>query len=138
MKLIGMIGSRTRNTESDFELMLEKFDEVYGFGDSIVSGGCPTGGDHFAEAIASELGMEVVEVKDGWNIEPEENTIYIHVADWSFLGKAAGFIRNKYIARDSDCLICLKTSNEKPGGAENTVKVAKHLGMVEGKDIFLI
>ena len=57
MKKIGIIGSRTRDSSMAFDLVKKKFLSVYKEGDQIVSGGCPKGGDRFAEVIASRLGM---------------------------------------------------------------------------------
>ena len=48
MKTIGIIGSRRRNENSDLRSCIEVFKTVYKKGDKIVSGGCPQGGDRFA------------------------------------------------------------------------------------------
>ena len=66
-KTIGIIGSRRRDSDSDFRLCLAKFQEVYKPGDKIVSGGCQKGGDRFAEIIARSKGL----------------TIIVHYADWN-------------------------------------------------------
>lgn len=52
MTKIGIIGSRRRNSEDDYIQLEKKFLEIFKNGDEIVSGGCPKGGDHFAEIIA--------------------------------------------------------------------------------------
>lgn len=57
MKYIGIIGSRRRNTEEDFQNVKKKLLSIYVVGDVIVSGGCRTGGDKFAEQLAEELGI---------------------------------------------------------------------------------
>jgi hypothetical protein len=54
MKKIGIIGSRRRASDADFESLKAKFQEVYETGDEIVSGGCSCGGDRFAEMIAKK------------------------------------------------------------------------------------
>ncbi len=52
-----IIGSRSRDTVEDFQLVYNEFKKWYKDGDLIISGGCPKGGDRFAEIIASRLGM---------------------------------------------------------------------------------
>jgi len=42
-------------------------------------------------------------------------------ADWNQYGKAAGFIRNTYIARDSDVLIAC-VADDRIGGTEDTIR----------------
>lgn len=88
---VGIIGSRRRNTEEDLYLITQAFLKLkVEYPDiTIVSGGCPKGGDRFAEIIAC---LEKIPIK-------------IYYADWSNLGKCAGFIRNEDIARESDILI---------------------------------
>ena len=52
-----IIGTRSRDTNEDFKLVYDEFKKWYKDGDIIISGGCPKGGDRFAEVIASRLGM---------------------------------------------------------------------------------
>lgn len=52
-----IIGSRSRDTSEDFKLVYDEFKKWYKDGDIIISGGCPKGGDRFAEVIAARLGM---------------------------------------------------------------------------------
>ena len=111
MKTIGIIGSRRRNSQQDYELLERKFFEIYEDGDEIVSGGCYTGGDHFAEDIAKKYQI----------------AIKIYYARWNKLGKRAGFIRNTNIAEDSDVLIAL-VAKDRTGGAENTIDKARSMG----------
>lgn len=62
---IGIIGSRRRDDFDDFQKTLDAFEKVV---DSfperekvvIVSGGCPKGGDRFAEIIAEQLGYDIL------------------------------------------------------------------------------
>ena len=110
MKIIGIIGSRRRNSESDYKELLKAFLEVYEDGDELVSGGCWAGGDAFCERIAKE----------------KQIPIKIYYAQWDKLGKGAGFARNTYIARDSDILIAL-VSGDRTGGAEDTIKKAEKM-----------
>jgi len=101
---IGIVGSRRRNKHTDFRLVWEAFQKVYNKGDSIVSGGCPKGGDRFAEMIAKD----------------ENINIHLFKPDWG-KGKHAGFLRNTDIARNSDVLIAC-VANNRTGGTEDTIK----------------
>ncbi len=104
MKVIGIIGSRRRPSTSDLNLTRDAFNKIYIVGDTIVSGGCPKGGDLFAEIIAKEQNIP----------------IKIHKADWS-LGRHAGFLRNTDIANDADVLIAV-VAPDRTGGTEDTIK----------------
>ena len=101
---IGIIGSRRRNSTSDYADVLRAFLKIYKEGDIIVSGGCPKGGDHFAEIIA-----------DKFNIP-----IKIYPANWK-LGRHTGFLRNAIIAHSSNKLIACIAEDRK-GGTEDTIK----------------
>lgn len=102
---IGIVGSRRRNSEKDFEIVKETFLKIKADGDSIVSGGCPMGADRFAEIIARYHGIP----------------IKIYIAKWIEYGTKAGFIRNTDIAMESDILIAC-VANDRKGGTEDTIK----------------
>jgi len=111
-KIIGIVGSRRRDSDPDFFQCLAAFERIYCPGDRLVSGGCSRGGDAFAESIARDKGL----------------TITIHYPDWNGpVGKAAGFVRNTKIAEDCDILIAL-VAEDRTGGTEDTVKKATKLG----------
>ena len=57
MKKIIIIGSRRRDSDEDYIQDWNEFRKWYEDGDIIVSGGCPKGGDRFAEVIARKLGL---------------------------------------------------------------------------------
>ena len=105
MSVIGIVGSRRRDAKCDYELTERKFLDIYQEGDTIVSGGCPQGGDRFAEMIAKRGGL----------------TITIHYPNWSKYGKGAGFVRNTKIADDADKLIACVAA-DRTGGTEDTVE----------------
>ena len=111
MKSIGIVGSRRRDDTPDLMSVINAFDELYEEGDVIVSGGCPKGGDRFAEVIAKKRGLSIL----------------IHYPDWGKHGKAAGFQRNSKIVDDSDVIIACVAADRK-GGTEDTVKKAEKLG----------
>jgi len=104
-KCIGIIGSRRRDTTADFLLTLDAFLTVYTDGDTIVSGGCPKGGDRFAEMIASRQNVP----------------IKIYYPNWAKFGRSAGFVRNTDIARDADVLIAC-VAPDRMGGTEDTIR----------------
>lgn len=104
MKKIGIIGSRTRDSGLAFDLVKNKFLSIYKEGDQIVSGGCPKGGDRFAEVLAKQIGIPIL----------------IFYPCWKKYGKAAGFIRNVSIANESDCLIAC-AATDRTGGTEDTI-----------------
>lgn len=105
MKVIGIIGSRSRNTSADKTKVYQKFLELYKDGDRIVSGGCPQGGDAFAE----------------WIAKVEQVPITIYYAQWKKWGKSAGFKRNGDIAKEADILIAC-VAEDRTGGTEDTIK----------------
>jgi len=111
---IGIIGTRRRNTEKDFKLTEKKFLSIYKKGDTLVSGGCPKGGDRFAEIISEKYRIPIT----------------IFRADWKNKGKIAGFLRNTNIAEDSDILIAC-VSSDRTGGTEDTIKKYLKLGKKE-------
>jgi len=105
MKKIGIIGSRRRDSESGHRKILEQVAKLYEEGDRIISGGCPKGGDRFAEMIARSLGCSIL----------------IFYPNWDDHGRGAGFVRNTYIADESDILIACVAEDRK-GGTEDTIK----------------
>ena len=114
MKYIGIVGSRRRNEESDYRLVLEAFYNFREPGDIIVSGGCWAGADRFAETIAKK----------------EQVPILIYYAEWDRLGKGAGFARNGDIAAKSDILIAC-VAPDRTGGAEDTIKKFTKFGKTD-------
>ncbi len=107
-KVIGIIGSRRRNTSKDFKLIRLEFKKQYQKGDAICSGGCRRGADRFAEVLM-----------DNYRI-PEEKR-FIFPARWKKYGNAAGPIRNTKIAKQSDILIAC-VAEDRTGGTEDTIK----------------
>jgi hypothetical protein len=110
MKKIGIVGSRRRDGTPDYMSVMNAFDDIYEKGDTIVSGGCPQGGDRFAEELAKDRGLSIL----------------IHYPDWASNGRAAGFARNGKIAEDCDILIACVAEDRK-GGTEDTIKKAEKL-----------
>lgn len=110
-KVIGIVGSRRRNSANDMVACTAALDRIWEDGDRLVSGGCSKGADNFAEHIAKVRGLSII----------------IHYADWNGpAGKAAGFVRNSKIVKDADVLIALP-AKDRTGGTEDTIKKALKL-----------
>lgn len=115
-KIIGIVGSRKRDCKDDFNVVMSQFRKYYEPGDRICSGGCPRGGDRFAEKIASWTGM----TEDNRQLilhrpkpVPKDSPKYIYAK--------AFYERNTLVARDSDILIAVVDPSRK-GGTEDTIK----------------
>jgi len=119
--IIGIVGSRRRDTEEDKKLIenklleyIEKYPDV-----TICSGHCPKGGDRFAEELAEKYKLKTI----------------IYPADWKKYGRGAGFMRNTDIVKTSDKLIACVAS-DRTGGTEDTVK--KFIKMKLGRGLSLV
>ena len=110
MKVIGIVGSRRRNSPKDFKKVEQYFLKEYTPGDWICSGGCSKGGDRFAVLLHDKYKTPYLEFP----------------ANWEKYGKSAGFRRNTDIAERSDVLIAC-VSNDRTGGTEDTVKKFRKL-----------
>ena len=106
---IGIVGSRRRNSSTAYRRTEKLFLQIYHKGDTIVNGGCPKGGDLFAEKIATKHNIP----------------IEIFYPNWK-LGRHAGFLRNTDIARCSDILIAV-VAKDRRGGTEDTIQKFKNL-----------
>lgn len=117
MITVGIVGSRRRNTPSDYNETLAAFLRLrksIDFPMRIVSGGCPKGGDAFAERIAKTLGYSI--------------TIHypaIHALNPKLPPRAAhakiNYARNALIAQEAQFLIAVVAPDRK-GGTEDTIK----------------
>ena len=130
MKTIGIIGTRRRDTASVRKLIEEKFWSIYEKGDFICSGGCPKGGDRFAEQIAKAEGIPIL-------------TIY---PNYKKYGLGAPVLRDPIIAEKSDVLIACVINPEdslndilkrKRGGTEHTLRAFVEQGKSKN-DIFIV
>lgn len=118
-KTIGIVGSRRRNSPTDFELVKSVLLKVYKVGDGIVSGGCPEGADSFAATLAYELQIALYEwLPDESKIDQKLMAMGLKRAAWAQICYA----RNTLIARDSDVLIACVAEDRKGGGTEDTIK----------------
>jgi len=131
---VGIIGSRRRNTLSDLSLVTAMFERVHvPHMTVIVSGGCPTGGDAFAEYIADQWAIPKFRYRSRWPIDgiPAEcSHMMIHLPDkGTFLEtperwRAAkqNYERNTLIAQDSYDFLIACVAIDRTGGTEDTIK----------------
>lgn len=121
--IVGIIGSRRRNTFLDKVLIEQKLLEILNNNKDITicSGGCPTGGDKFAEELALKYYLQKK----------------IFPANWTKYGKAAGFLRNTDIAENSEILIACVASDRK-GGTEDTIKKFKKFHPLTWKENLIL
>ena len=113
MVKIGIVGSRSRDELTDLRALKEVLRSYFESNNiipcrntlMIVSGGCPKGGDRFAEILAKSWGVSIL----------------IHYPAWSREGKSAGFLRNSNIVQDSDVLFAV-VSKLRSGGTEDTIR----------------
>lgn len=118
-KIIGIIGTRKKNSLAHYRKVKEAFLKVYKKGDTICSGLCHAGGDRFAVMLQRYY-----------------KTPYIwHEAEWDRLGSDAGKIRNTYIAEDSDVLIAM-VADDRKGGTEDTIE--KFVKLKGDKNLILV
>jgi predicted Rossmann fold nucleotide-binding protein DprA/Smf involved in DNA uptake len=123
MKVVGIVGSRRRDSEADLEDCRKAFLKTYQDGDTLVSGGCPKGGDRFAEVFAKEYGIPIkIRYPDRSQLDPEKMK---RNPKWAYA--EINFARNTLIAQDSDVLIAV-VADDRKGGTEDTVKKAIALG----------
>lgn len=111
MKRIIIIGSRRRNSDDDFLDVEICFLCHYVKGDIIISGGCPKGGDHFAEIISAKYNITMVVWEAEWNKDGQYRR-------W------AGFERNTIVANNGDVVIAC-VAPDRTGGTEDTIKKFK-------------
>jgi len=130
MIVIGIVGSRTRNSEEDKKkLMLKIFDLCSGMlytGSKLITGDCDRGGDKFAREIASNWKDIEVDIKRIRDPKTGEEMDFNNHRSFTYYEMVKIFYaRNEEIAKEEmDYLVALVTSNRK-GGTENTIKYFK-------------
>jgi hypothetical protein len=121
-KKIIIIGSRRRDAPDDYKTVWQEFRKWYEPGDIIVSGGCPKGGDRFAEVIASKL-----------NMNEENGQLIIHLpkkppqGSPRYVWAKAMYERNTVVANEAeaDTVVIACVSPDRKGGTEDTLKKIK-------------
>lgn len=112
----GIVGAGDRDSLGDFEALCKVAQPLIGKYDEICSGGCPVGGDRFAEIIAYRWARTII--------------IYYPLQEKRCTSK-----RNKRIADKSHRLIAV-VRHGRVGGTEETIEFfLKRLGMTESQAI---
>lgn len=115
MKIIGIIGTRKRNTSEAYKKVRDKFFEIYEDGDWICSGGCKKGADRFADMISEEEGIPILRIPPSYKRYK----------------RGAPFVRNTQVAENSHVIIACVMDPEdgidevlerKKGGTEDTLR----------------
>lgn len=133
MKTIGIVGTRKRDYNDTRTKIVKKFFEIYEKGDWICSGGCPKGGDRFAEEIAEEHGIPIITFYPAWNDLKAPGAV-IRYRYGKPYNANAGFARNTPIAQISHVIIA-SVAPDRKGGTEDTLRKFK----AEGKsDVHLV
>ena len=128
--IIGIIGSRRRNSKEDYLNLCWKIveleDESNSITKKIVTGDCDEGGDKFARKIANDTDDIELDVK--FKIDPEtgEKLEGYRRCSYNEFTQIC-YERNEEIAKEPlDYLIALVAPDRK-GGTENTIKHFKRL-----------
>lgn len=115
MKIIGMIGTRRRDSSEALKKVEKKFWDIYKEGDWLCSGGCSKGGDRFAEVIAKREGIPIL----------------IFYPNYKRYKRGAPTVRNEPVAENSDVVIACVMNPEdglqqvmsrSKGGTEDTLR----------------
>lgn len=131
MKIIGVIGTRRRNTGEAGKKIFQVLDLLYEEGDWICSGGCEQGGDRFAEKFAKSKGTPIL-------------TFYPNYDKYK---RGAPLVRNGDVAKNSNIIIaCVmnpedgidKVLSREKGGTEDTLKKFVKLNTSNKEKIFLV
>lgn len=119
MKKIIIIGTRRRSTFEDYRIVYNEFRKYYAEGDIIISGGCPLGGDAFAERIARRL-----------NLTETNGKLIIHrpvnppkgSPRWKWA--QVMYDRNTIVAQETehDSIVIACVSEDRKGGTEDTLR----------------
>lgn len=113
---LAVVGSRTFTDQYVVYFFLHEYLDVFGTSLELVSGGCPSGPDNFAESFATSYNIPIT----------------VYPANWEKFGKAAGFIRNSDIVTNCDEVIAFWDRKSK--GTFDTIKKARK----QGKEVIIV
>jgi len=120
---VGIIGTRRRDSIADYLLVLDAFHKVKGQYDDraivIVSGGCPEGGDRFAEMIAWNYKLRPV-------IHYPDRSAFLDTPE-PWRSTKQNYARNRLVAEDARDHLIACVSEDRTGGTEHTIKVYKQI-----------
>ncbi len=123
---VGIVGSRRRDSEDDYELTLAAFKRLESLSHfarsrgriTVVSGGCSQGGDRFAELIAQAYELEMI-------IHHPDRTTHQDVKQ-PLRATLQNYARNELIARDARDYLIACVAADRKGGTEDTIRRWKH------------
>lgn len=116
---LGVIGSRRRASVVDRDICHRKifeYHQKYGPNLTLVSGGCPTGGDRFAERYAELYEVPIIIFR------PDKSQLPPNPTRLDFT--KINYARNRQIAFGSSLILALVAEDRK-GGTENTIRYAR-------------
>lgn len=129
---LGVVGSRSRNEESDYDIVEKLILDFYVTHKRkliLVSGGCAIGADNFAERVAKKYGIPIlIFYPDLLKLRE------INEGDFRQRYRIVAYDRNIEIAKKSKTLIAI-VSNERKGGTEHTIKQFKKYN--KGQEIII-
>jgi hypothetical protein len=124
---LAIVGSRSYTNEKRVRVLLQRYVERFGANLTVVSGGCPDGGDFLAKKVALDMGLEYKEfppIHAKYNcycVQPAEN-----------YGKPYNvsnfFVRNTQIAEFCDHAVGFVVEGVKANGTLDTINKATKLG----------
>lgn len=125
--VIGIVGSRRRNTEEDYKKVFLKLEAALFFNSKnpdikIVSGGCKKGADSFVARLSDETGIPYYEHLP--DLSGIEGVFSPQAYKWLYA--KACYKRNTLIAQDSDILIACVAA-DRTGGTEDTIHKFKKI-----------
>ena len=124
MKKIGIVGTRTKDTNIYLKKVNDAFLLKYLDGDTIVSGGCKQGGDRFAVVLKNLYKVPYIEHLPDKSKLDKELLKKNPRASYAIINHA----RNTLVAEDSDILIAVVADGDRRiGGTEDTIKKFKKL-----------
>ena len=138
-KKIIIIGSRRRDSEEDFQLVFDTFNEHYEDGDKIISGGCPKGGDRFAEVIASRMGL--TEDNGGLIIHrPIKPCQFTNTGLPKWAYAKTFYERNTVVAKETeaDSVVIACVATDRTGGTEDTIRKVKRHNKMDLRNLKLV
>jgi len=124
MRLVAIIGSRTTNKDDYMRvgrLVGAEFKNLSQTNDIIVSGGAPTGADHWARKYCNQHGFRYLEAVAFWSRQVADQTYPGLVTDYG-----AGKFRNLTIAKVSD--LCIAFWNGTSRGTKHCIDAFEKLG----------
>jgi hypothetical protein len=109
MKKIGIVGTRTKDTNEYLKKVTDEFLVNYSEGDIIISGGCKQGGDRFAVILKNKYKVPYIEhLPDKSKLDKRLEKVNLRAA-YAIIN----YERNTLIAEESDILIAVVADGDR-------------------------